>query len=329
MPGNADPRSTVEEEHVCTECGSSRLVRDYERGELVCGACGLVLSERAIDEGPERVAHSMEEAEQLARTGPPRKPLSGAAGLTTVVPFPTRDIRGRQIPEPARKVFYRLRKLQVTSAQTGRGERSSVAMGHALDRVASQLGLPSTVREEAAFLCRKAIETGVMRGRSLMGVVAAAVYAACRIDGVPRTLNELAAVAGISRKTIARHYRQLHRAGALRAVPLPRAQDYVSRFCTELGLSSQAQAATLRLLGEWDRLGLTGSSSPVGATATAIYLAAESCGERKFQTEVAKVTGVTEVTLRTRLALAKHVSERLASSSGHGSRSTTRAPRLP
>jgi transcription initiation factor TFIIB len=326
MPGNADPRSTVEEEHACPECGSPRLVRDYERGELVCGACGLVLSERAIDEGPEWVAHSMEEVEQLARTGPPRKPLSGAAGLTTVVPYPTRDIRGRQIPEPARRVFYRLRKLQATSTLTGRGERSSVAMGRALDRIASQLGLPTSVREEAAFLCRKAIGTGVMRGRSMMGIVAAAIYAACRIDGVPRTLDEMEAVAGVPRKTIARHYRQLLRTGVLRAVPLPRPQDYVSRFCAELGLSSRTQTATLRLLGEWDRTGITGSSSPVGAAATAIYLAAESCGERKFQTEVAKVTGVTEVTLRTRLALAKRCSERQARLGGRGTDSVRSTP---
>ncbi|HYM40785.1 MAG TPA: TFIIB-type zinc ribbon-containing protein [Thermoplasmata archaeon] len=307
MPGNAHAGSTFEEEHICPECGSPRLVRDDARGELVCGACGLVLAESAIDEGPERVAHSMEEAEQLARTGPPRKPLSGAAGLTTVVPYPNRDIRGRPIPEPTRKVFYRLRKLQITTAQSGRGERSSVAMGRTLDRVTSQLGLPNTVREEAAFLCRRAIEAGVVRGRSMMGVVAAAVYAACRIDGVPRTLDEMEAVAGISRKAIARHYRELLRTGALRAVPLPRAQEYVSRFCAALGLSSRAQAMALRILGEWDRLGLTGSSSPVGTAATAIYLAAEACGERKHQTEVARVSGVTEVTLRARLALAKQL----------------------
>ncbi len=316
MPGNADPRSTVEEEHVCPECGSPRLVRDDVRGELVCGACGLVLAESAIDQGPEWVAHSMEEAEALARTGPPRRPLSGAAGLTTVVSYPNRDIRGRQIPEPARKAFYRLRKLQLRSAQSGRGERSSVAIGRTLDRVAAQLGLPNTVREEAAFLCRKALEAGLMRGRSVMGVVAAAVYAACRIDGVPRTLNEVESVSGIRRKAIARLYRELHRRGALRAVPIPRPQDYVSRFCAELGLSSRAQATALGILDEWDRAGLTGSTSPVGTAATAIYMAAESCGEHKYQNEVARVTGVTEVTLRSRLAVAKWPLKRFAGSGG-------------
>jgi hypothetical protein len=36
----------------CTNCGSTHLTRDYERGELVCDECGLVLEESMIDQGP-------------------------------------------------------------------------------------------------------------------------------------------------------------------------------------------------------------------------------------------------------------------------------------
>ncbi len=317
MPGATDSRSTAEEERVCPECGSSHLVRDYDRGEVVCVACGLVLTDRAIDQGPEWVAYSMEEAERLARTGPPRKALTGASGLTTVVPYPTRDIRGHQIPEQARKMFYRLRRLQVTSAQYARGERSSAAMARALDRIVSQLGLPDSVKDEAGLICRRAIESGVMRGRSMSAVVAAAVYAACRVDGVPRTLGEIERVTGIERKTIARHYRDLVRARAVRSVPLPRPQDYVGRFCAELKLSSRTQLETMRILKDWDRTGISRSLSPVGTAATAIYLAAGSCGERRRQNEIAKVSGVTEVTLRSRLAIARGSTKRFAGASGH------------
>ncbi len=326
MPRGGDPGSTFEEDRFCPECGSVHLVRDYERGEVVCGACGLVLAERAIDDGPEWAAHSLEEAERFARTGPPRKPLTGASGLTTVVPYPGRDIRGRQIPEPARRTFYRLRKLQMTASRSGRGERSSAAVVAVLDRIASQLGLPGSVREEAAYLCKRAIEAGVMRGRSMLGVVAAAAYAACRIHGVPRTLGEMERATGVSRKTIARHYRELIRTAVIRAVPIPRAQEYVSRFCANLGLSSRVRTQTVRLLEEWDRVGLTGSSSPVGTAATAIYLAAEACGEPKFQTEVAKATGVTEVTLRSHLIAAEERSRRLAGVARRPQEPAMRAP---
>ncbi len=301
MPGATESQSTVEEERVCPECGSDHLVRDYTHGELICAACGLVLTERAIDQGPEWVAYSEEEAERLARTGPPRKPLTGASGLTTVIPFPDRDIRGTPIPERDKRTFYRLRRLQIVAGTSGRGERSSVEIARVLDRIASHLGLPRAVEDEAGFICRKAAESGFARGRSVAALVAAAVYAGCRIDGVPRTLDEMERATGVPRKTIAKHYRGLVRSGALPVVPLPRPQDYVSRFCTDLGLSSRVAAEAMRILKDLEKIGNTSSLSPVGTAATAIYLAAKACGEPRHQTEIAKVSGVSEVTLRTRL----------------------------
>lgn len=40
-------------ETVCPECGSRQLVHDYERAELVCQNCGLVIDDDFIDRGPE------------------------------------------------------------------------------------------------------------------------------------------------------------------------------------------------------------------------------------------------------------------------------------
>ena len=302
-------RTTVEEERSCPECGSDHLVRDYSRGELVCAACGLVLTERAIDQGPEWVAHSIEEADRLARTGPPRRTLSDASGLTTVLPFPTRDIRGKRIPERDRSTFYRLRRLQIVAGSSRRGERAFRDAVRSLNRVVSRMGLPNSVRDEAGFICRKAIEGGHARGRSVTGLIAAAVYASCRICGVPRTLDEMEDMTGVPRKTIARDYRELVRRRALRAAPLPRPQDYVGRFCAELGLGHQVEAEALRILQWLDTTAAFGAVSPVGTAAVAIYVAARSCGEPRHQTEIAKVTGVSEVTLRSRLQMLRGFAE--------------------
>ncbi|MCI4322265.1 MAG: transcription initiation factor IIB, partial [Thermoplasmata archaeon] len=48
----------------CTNCGSTHLTRDYERGELVCDECGLVLEEGMIDQGPEWRAFDAEQGEK-------------------------------------------------------------------------------------------------------------------------------------------------------------------------------------------------------------------------------------------------------------------------
>src|SRR5207247_5638 len=74
MPTTTPADPVVEEDRVCPECGSEHLVRDYTRGELVCDSCGLVISESAIDEGPEWAAYSVEENDRLARTGARTRP---------------------------------------------------------------------------------------------------------------------------------------------------------------------------------------------------------------------------------------------------------------
>ncbi|HHO57431.1 MAG TPA: transcription initiation factor IIB, partial [Thermoplasmatales archaeon] len=41
-------KAEVEEIEKCPECGSTHLVQDYERGELVCQDCGLVIDDEYI-----------------------------------------------------------------------------------------------------------------------------------------------------------------------------------------------------------------------------------------------------------------------------------------
>ncbi|WP_243669211.1 hypothetical protein [Vulcanisaeta sp. JCM 16161] len=47
---------------VCPNCGSTDIVFDPERGELVCRHCGLVIEEHVMDLGPEWRAFSGDEA---------------------------------------------------------------------------------------------------------------------------------------------------------------------------------------------------------------------------------------------------------------------------
>src|SRR5207244_422596 len=190
MPSSTPAEPVVEEDRVCPECGSEHLVRDYARGELVCDSCGLVISEGAIDEGPEWSAYSVEENDRLARTGAPRSYVAGASGLTTVIPLANRDARGNTIPLREREKFYRMRKLQRHSGHSRPGERSLPETIRSLDRVASLMGLPRPVKDEAGFICKKALEKGLVRGRRIEAVVVAPVYAACRIAGVPLAVGD-------------------------------------------------------------------------------------------------------------------------------------------
>ena len=55
----------------CPECGSTRLMRDYDSAEIVCMECGYVIARRIADRGPEWRAFDNEQKEKRARTCAP------------------------------------------------------------------------------------------------------------------------------------------------------------------------------------------------------------------------------------------------------------------
>lgn len=57
----------------CPECGGTKLIRDYEKGELICGSCGLIIADNIQDAGPEWRAFDAEQKEKRARGGAPIK----------------------------------------------------------------------------------------------------------------------------------------------------------------------------------------------------------------------------------------------------------------
>ncbi|HEC80907.1 MAG TPA: transcription initiation factor IIB [Thermoplasmatales archaeon] len=300
-------KPTIEEITRCPECGSTHLTRDYARGELVCEDCGLVIDENFIDQGPEWRAFDSEQKEKRARVGAPLTYTIHDKGLSTVIGWKNKDSYGKSIPTRSRAQLYRLRKWQRRIRVSNATERNLAVALSELDRMASAMGLPRNVRETAAMVYRKAVIKNLIRGRSIEGVAAAALYAACRQCGVPRTLDEIADASRVSRKEIGRTYRFIARELGLKLMPTS-PQDYISRFCSELKLSGDVQAKAIEILKEAADKELTSGRGPTGVAAAAIYIASILCGERRTQREVADVAGVTEVTIRNRY---KELAERL------------------
>lgn len=286
-------------EERCPECHSKRLIRDYERGELICADCGLVIAENILDSGPEWRAFDAEQREKRARGGAPVKYMRPNKGLVTEIDQYNRDIRGAKIPSKKQAQLYRMRKWHKRASIASSMERNLAIALSELDRIASYLGLPENVREASALLYRKCIEKGLIRGRLIESVVSAVLYAICRQYGIPRTLDEIADVSGIEKKEIGRTYRFItHELGI--KVPLTDPTQYVPRFTAALKLSGEVQEKAITLLKRAIKKGLISGRGPTGVAAAAVYIAAAMVGERRTQKEVADVAGVTEVTIRNR-----------------------------
>ena len=283
----------------CPECKGSRLIRDYEKGELLCAQCGLIIAENIQDLGPEWRAFDAEQKGKRARGGAPIKYMRPNKGLVTEIDQYNRDIRGAKIPSKKQAQLYRMRKWHKRASIASSMERNLAIALSELDRIASYLGLPENVRESAALLYRKCIEKGLIRGRLIESVVSAVLYAICREYGIPRTLDEIADVSGVEKKEIGRTYRFISHELDLK-VPLTDPTQYVPRFTAALKLSGEVQEKAIGLLKKAIVKGLISGRGPTGVAAAAVYIASAMVGERRTQKEVADIAGVTEVTIRNR-----------------------------
>lgn len=275
-----DP-SDVEEYIQCPECASTHIVRDDVRGELLCSDCGMVLNSVQIDMGPDW--RSFDQAQHMARsrTGSPLTLLKHDRGLSTEIGPRNVDSFGRAIPPRNKAQIYRMRKWQRQFRIRTALDRNLSSALTELERTATGLGLPFSIRESCALIYRRAAGT------------------ACRQCGGPRTFEEISSFSKVHRKEIARLYRSLIRELGLKIYP-PSPSDYVLRFASELHLSGETIVLTNDLIRRAESMEITSGRDPISIAAASLYISSIMTYNKRTQEELSSVTGVTQVTIRNR-----------------------------
>lgn len=273
-------------EGLCPECDGRLTADDDER---FCDDCGLIVSADRLDPGPEW--RTFDERKRK-RTGAPLTRSRHDRGLSTEI---GRSIRltGRK-----RRLFARLRRQHNRARIASKAERNQVYAFTEIRRQVCALGLPDSVRDRACVLFESAQNAGLLRGRSLEGFAAAAVYAVCRTDGISRTLAEIVAVARATRNELTAAYDALNRELGLPTGPID-PSEYLARFASHLDLPSSIETRARELVVECHELGLTNGRNPGGVAAACLYTAAAELDHPLTQQAAADVAGVTPVTLRT------------------------------
>ena len=291
-----DPEKTSID--ACPEC-DGRLVSDAEHGETVCKECGLVVEEDEIDPGPEWRAFDSREKDEKSRVGAPTTNMMHDKGLSTNIGWQDKDAYGNALSSRQREKMQRLRTWNERFRTRDSKDRNlKQALGE-IDRMASALGLPENVRETASVIYRRALDEDLLPGRSIEGVSTAALYAAARQAGTPRSLDEIETVSRVGRMELTRTYRYVVRELNLEIKPAD-PESYVPRFASDLDLSEEAGRRARQLLGNAKQQGVHSGKSPVGLAAAAVYAASLLTNEKVTQSEVSEVADISEVTIRNR-----------------------------
>ncbi|QLK26146.1 transcription initiation factor IIB 2 [Natrinema zhouii] len=280
----------------CPECAGS-IQHDEEHGERTCGECGLVLEADEIDYGPEWRA--FDDTTDRRRVGAPVTPLRHDKGLSTTIGWENRDAYGNHLSERKREQLRRLRTWNERFTAKSAQERNLKQAFGELERMASALGLPKPCRETAGVLYRRAVEDGLLPGRSIEAMTTACLYAAARQHGTPRTLVAFASVSRVEKLPVQRAYRYLSEELGLQIEPADPIH-YLPQYASELEISDDAERLAREILEAAMERDLHSGRSPAGLAAAAIYGAARLTNERVTQETIGDETGVSSVTVRNR-----------------------------
>jgi transcription initiation factor TFIIB len=226
-------------------------------------------------------------------------------GLSTTFDWMSADFEGKKLTKEAREKLRKLQRLH-ESIKTSE-ERNIQQAASVLAIYADKLNLPQPVAEQAMLIYRKALTAGLVRGRAIRVIVAGAVYAACRLSGVPRDLRDFEeAYPLVKRKEVGYAYRLIIKNLNIKPPIPPDPSAFVFKIAAKLGVEERTVREAINIIEEAKKRGgsdVTAGKDPVGVAAAALYIACQETMQNVMQKKIARVAGVTEVTIRNRVKM--------------------------
>lgn len=280
-------------------CESGRMVTDLESGEVACGNCGLVSPEVATDRRAEWRTFDPESNGRRQRVGAPGSLAFYDMGLSSVIGAGNRDFTGHRLEASVSSTMQRLRMWDARSRLHSPAHRSLMRAFGELGRLKDKLGLSDAMVEKAAYIYRKAQEKGLVRGRTISSVLAAAIYMACRELGAPRSIRDMAEITSVKSKAISHRYRLLVLELDIK-VPLIDPEKYVAKIANKARIGEKTKRSAIEMIKDAGKKEISAGKNPIGLAGAALYLSCVSNSENWTQKDIAEAAGVTELTIRNR-----------------------------
>jgi transcription initiation factor TFIIB len=284
---------------ICLTCRNGRPIADPESGELVCSDCGLVFVERIIEERPEWRNFGSENNDR-ARTGSPVSLAQHDMGLSTVIGNNYKDSHGQNIDASMHSTMKRLRTYDFRTQAYRSTDRNLLQAFGELARQRDKLGLSDAIIDKTAYIYRKAVGKGLVKGRSISAILAAAIYIACREMGAARSLNDISEITDVRRKVISRSYMILIQQLEI-IMPLIDPMKCIAKIANKANLSEKSKRMAIDVMKDLIDTQVPAGKRPMSVAATILYLCCLRNDEAVTQKELAEAAGVTEVTMRNRI----------------------------
>jgi len=283
-------------------CKTYPAITDSERGEIVCGGCGLILLQNMADASYENNGFTSEDFMKMSRTGPASSLTMNDRGLSTVIGT-NKDSTGKALSSKTKYEFNRLRTWDQRSKS-----RKTASLSKAftlLHGMKTKLGISDNVVENAAYIYRKVVNAKLTRGRTMASLISASLYAACRENNIPRTLDDIADAGNVERRILSRDLRTIIKKLGLNLNQYD-TTSFISKISNNMNLKEKTKRDAFEILRRCEEEQITAGKHPVAQAAASLYISCIRNGEKISQKKFAVESGVSDVTIRNRVVLIKN-----------------------
>jgi len=282
-------------------CKTYPAITDSDRGEVICGGCGLILVQNISDASYENNGYTQENFIKLARTGPATSLTMYDRGLSTVIGA-NKDSTGKPLPSKTKYEFNRLRTWdQRNKSKQTASFSKAFTLFHGMK---TKLGIPNNVVENAAYIYRKVVDAKLTRGRTMASLISASLYAACRENSIPRTLDDIANAGNIERRILSRDLRTIIKKLELNLNQYNTA-SFISKISNNMNLKEKTKRDAFEILRKCEKEQITAGKHPVAQAAASLYISCIINGEKISQKKFSVESGISDVTIRNRSVLIK------------------------
>jgi len=288
----------------CDLCGSHRIVTDIYSGEEVCTGCGYVVNDVVF------ISPKSSKEDNWWYGYKPRYSTHDM-GLSTRI-MGKKDAFGSPLKQATLRRMRQLQRRDRMTSTTESMDRNLSAAMSEMDRLCTALNLPQRVKEKSSLLYRRALANDLIRGRSIDAFVAASIFLACRLMGVPRLLKTVSHESKREKREVGLMYRFMLKELNIKP-PVDTPFKYIPRIVTAVNAPRSVEKTASELITRAIPSRVVAGKDPVGVAGAAVYLASQIEGVPLIQARISEAAGVTGITLRNRYRELKQVLDEVES----------------
>jgi transcription initiation factor TFIIB len=180
-----------------------------------------------------------------------------------------------------------------------------------VNRLKDKLHLTSACIEDAFSYYKKALDSGLIKGRSIKEMVVACIYISCKKANIPRTLGEISQIVNGNKIFASRCYRILAREFKISYTQLDPVM-FIRKIANEAKISEKTTRKAIDLLLAIRSKETFMGKEPLSIAAAILYAACREYKEKISQAKIACAANINIITLRKRFADIKDILHNVA-----------------